>query len=77
MIPEPEAVLGGRRCVRGVLNGAFRGLLVSPRFEAEFEPIRIGSGDTEPMIAYGWRDWVERAPAVVQRLGWAYCGGAG
>jgi arabinofuranosyltransferase len=77
MIPEPEVVLRGVRCVRAVLNGAFGGLLVSPRFEREFVPVRLVRGDTEPLIAYARLDWLVSAPAVVEPLGWSYCHGTG
>ena len=75
MIPEPEAVLRGVRCVRSVLGGALHGLLTTPRFHAEFEPVRIRRADSEPLIAYARSDWLGAAPAVIEPLEWSYCNG--
>lgn len=74
MIPEPEVVLRGVRCVRSVLGGAMQGLLTSQRFRDSFEPVRVQRGDSEPMIAYARADWAQTAPPTVTRLGWDYCG---
>lgn len=77
MVPEPEAVLGPTRCVRRLFANVLRGLLTSPRFMEEFEPVRLRRGDSEPIIAYARSDWAASAPPTVERLGWAYCTGEG
>jgi hypothetical protein len=76
MIPEPEAVLRGVRCVREILGGALHGVLLTERFRTAFEPVRLRRGDSEPLIAYARADWLREAPPHVEPLGWGYCEGA-
>jgi hypothetical protein len=73
MLPEPQVVLGGLRCIGVVLEGALRGVLLTDRFRETFEPVRIQRGDSEPIIAYARSDWAAVAPPSVERIGWEYC----
>lgn len=77
MVPEPEVVMRRVRCPGRVYADVLRGLLSSPRFIEEFEPVRIRRGDSEPLIAYARSDWVASAPPTVERLGRTYCTGDG
>jgi hypothetical protein len=73
MLPEPEVLILRSGCTRIVMGGVLKGLLLTGRFQAEYEPVRVRSEIFEPLVLYANSDWVSAAPSAVERLGWSYC----
>jgi len=73
MLPEPEALILRSGCTRIVLGGVLKGLLLTERFRAKFERVRVRSEVFEPLVLYAKSDWVPTALSAVEPLGWSYC----